>query len=417
MKNLKLISLFFVAFANISVISGMGMQEDLSAEIAKIEVACQKAKETKKSEEKENKEKEENKKLIKAINHGNIIEVQNAIKNGANVNAPDTSAGAKWTPLMTAAFRGNFPIAKLLIESGADVNASNAYGDTPLYLAANTSFELAKLLLEKGANVNGSYSNNLTPLMRASIDGKIETVKLLLANGADPKFVNKDRRDAYSYAKDPQIKQILNSERFEKEKSGIKLEEPKYVAPKQQQDEEDFLAQIMAIEAACAKSQKAQASTVSQKPQSIKPEPAKSQPVVRSEEAKINREEAENFGSEIEAIELAHQKKQEKIREAQRLISAQEEKERNERIEQARLTGAAVQKDTKPEVGSTPWSLTLELPVIQHSPEAQPRIRQEEKKQEAEGQQASEPSSGIVIEGGERPIRIVDPEDWYAPEE
>jgi len=409
MKKLKLISLSFVFFANISIISGMGsgmgmQEEDLSAEIAAIEAACQKAKETKKSEEKENKEKEENKKLIKAVNMGKIIEAENAIKNGANVNAPDTT-GAKWTPLMIASLRGNFQIAKLLIENGADVNASNAYGDTPLYLAANTSFELAKLLLEKGANVNGSYNNSLTPLMRAVIDGKLETVKLLLANGADPKFVNKDRRDAYSYAKDPQIKQLLNSERFEMEKSGlIKPEEPKQITPKQQEqkEEEDLLAQIMKIEEACAKSQKAQTSTVSQKPESIKPEPAKSQPVsARSEEAKVNREEAENFGSEIEAIELAHQKEQEKIREAQRLISAQEEKERNERLEQARLTGAAVQKDIKPEVSSTPFSLSLELPAIQRSPEAQPRIRQEEKKQEAERQQASEPSSGIVIEGGE----------------
>lgn len=56
------------------------------------------------------------------------------IKNGAKVNSKDNIYG--WSPLHKAAEAGNEKIAEILLENGADVDARNHLGNTPLYIAA-----------------------------------------------------------------------------------------------------------------------------------------------------------------------------------------------------------------------------------------------------------------------------------------
>jgi ankyrin repeat protein len=52
---------------------------------------------------------------------------------------------------------------RLLVEAGADVNAANAYGMTPLALAVDSSlFEVASYLVEHGANPNTKCSGGVT---------------------------------------------------------------------------------------------------------------------------------------------------------------------------------------------------------------------------------------------------------------
>ena len=73
---------------------------------------------------------------------------------GANVNARDIDG---WTPLHQAAENGHVEMARLLVsELGADVNARDCSGWTPLHLAAeNGHVEMARLLVsEFGAEVN-----------------------------------------------------------------------------------------------------------------------------------------------------------------------------------------------------------------------------------------------------------------------
>ena len=56
-------------------------------------------------------------------------------------------------------------------------------------------------LLENGANVNyQSENDDRMALMIASFEGHIETVKLLLANGADPDLQDNNRQAALMYA-------------------------------------------------------------------------------------------------------------------------------------------------------------------------------------------------------------------------
>jgi len=61
-----------------------------------------------------------------------------------------------WSPLIIAAFNGNFLLCKTLISLGANINQSNCNGTTPLMYALSSDvsaskFLIAKLLIEKGA--------------------------------------------------------------------------------------------------------------------------------------------------------------------------------------------------------------------------------------------------------------------------
>ena len=89
------------------------------------------------------------------------------------------------TPLHDAAEDGKIEVAKLLIESGALVDAKDNDGFTPLHIAAvNGKLESAKCLIENGANVTAKTTLQKTPLYYAAKNGEVEVAKLLIANGA-----------------------------------------------------------------------------------------------------------------------------------------------------------------------------------------------------------------------------------------
>jgi len=75
------------------------------------------------------------------------------LERGANPNALSTSDIAKVPPLGTAAFVRSAPLARVLLDSGADPNGRGEGGFTALHSAAqNEDEELARLLLERGAD-------------------------------------------------------------------------------------------------------------------------------------------------------------------------------------------------------------------------------------------------------------------------
>ncbi len=78
----------------------------------------------------------------------------------------------------------------LLIREGANVNAKDEYGRTPLMLAAqNHSVAIVELLIDKGAEVDARDNDDRTPLLHAaktaSDANAPEVVKLLIDKGAD----------------------------------------------------------------------------------------------------------------------------------------------------------------------------------------------------------------------------------------
>jgi hypothetical protein len=71
-------------------------------------------------------------------------------------------------------------MVKLLVEQGADVEGVSPDGKTALMMAAMFNrAEIAEYLIEKGANINAQDANGVTPLAAAQRMGAPETVALL----------------------------------------------------------------------------------------------------------------------------------------------------------------------------------------------------------------------------------------------
>jgi ankyrin repeat protein len=93
-----------------------------------------------------------------------------------------------YPPVGLAIFFGHGALARWLIEQGADVNAaaSNAQRVAPAHAAAATcDHETMRLLLARGADPNARQQMDYTPLHGAASRGDVEMAKLLLAHGAD----------------------------------------------------------------------------------------------------------------------------------------------------------------------------------------------------------------------------------------
>jgi len=90
------------------------------------------------------------------------------------------------TALAWAAHRNDLETAEWLLAAGADADAANDYGVTPLSLACtNANPAMVNALLQAGANPNLAQWAGETALMTCAGTGNIEAVKLLLEAGAE----------------------------------------------------------------------------------------------------------------------------------------------------------------------------------------------------------------------------------------
>ena len=99
------------------------------------------------------------------------------------------------TPLHLAV-QENADILAALVEAGADVEARNDAGQTPLHSAAFNSSRTAAMraLLHLGANVHATSNLGSTPLHIACQQGLLDGADLLLGWGGDETTLDKDRR-------------------------------------------------------------------------------------------------------------------------------------------------------------------------------------------------------------------------------
>jgi len=117
----------------------------------------------------------------------------NFIKPVANINPQINSKdNAEKTALHYAAQYNSVAVAQWLIEHGADINAENADGYTPLHYASTRfdGMEMAKLLVAYGAHV--CASNNVHEVMPCELanDYKNKEVAQYLINETRWKFFN-----------------------------------------------------------------------------------------------------------------------------------------------------------------------------------------------------------------------------------
>jgi ankyrin repeat protein/mono/diheme cytochrome c family protein len=128
--------------------------------------------------------------ILAARKPGNSRTVKLLLEHGADPNATNVLGAS---PLMAAAAAGDLDSARALIEAGADVNAKPAMdpigfawggGRTPLMWAAFRGDEaLAKLLLARGAKVD-EFTVGGSALTQAAWSGRLNVARLLVEAGA-----------------------------------------------------------------------------------------------------------------------------------------------------------------------------------------------------------------------------------------
>ena len=90
--------------------------------------------------------------LAKLVDRGDVITLRARPASGANPNTPDNSVVSGWTALMAAAFSGNVEAARILLDSGAALEAKTGFGKTAMDVAlAARKPQVAELLRSRGA--------------------------------------------------------------------------------------------------------------------------------------------------------------------------------------------------------------------------------------------------------------------------
>lgn len=156
---------------------------------------------------------EETETFFQALRNRDLPRIKEFLRNGENVSRCDAFG---WTPLQIAAGSGSFEIVKCLLEHGAKMDSAklpvffaadsgaldvvcflletfnispsclDPDGNSLLHHAAEShSPELVQFLIESGIPIDLQGSARLTALERASREGDLRTVQLLVEAGAE----------------------------------------------------------------------------------------------------------------------------------------------------------------------------------------------------------------------------------------
>ena len=145
-----------------------------------------------------NREGRNNRDLLWAAWNGQKAVVKVLLEKGADLEAKDDTGQ---TPLSMASEKGHKDVVQLLLATGqVDVDSKDKNGQTPLSMAAESGYEsVVQLLLESGqVDVDSKDKNGQTPLWMAARNGYEGVVQLLLERGQ----VNVEAEDS-EYSRTP----------------------------------------------------------------------------------------------------------------------------------------------------------------------------------------------------------------------
>ncbi|HZS48286.1 MAG TPA: ankyrin repeat domain-containing protein [Blastocatellia bacterium] len=116
--------------------------------------------------------------LVEAAFDGNLTEIREALKYGANPNGYYSSSDP---PLIAAAFEGKLDAVILLLDNGADINHIRDFQNTALNSAASEGHtDVVKVLIDRGADIcYTSFSGTAEDIARDR--GFAETANVLKA--------------------------------------------------------------------------------------------------------------------------------------------------------------------------------------------------------------------------------------------
>lgn len=106
------------------------------------------------------------------------------LEKGADIEAKDNSGR---TPLRVAVDRQQIRVVEFLIEKGAEVQTKDNNHSTPLHAAgAGGVTPIVRLLIKNGASVNAKDNSKFTPLANAALNQGNQTImKMLIDAGAN----------------------------------------------------------------------------------------------------------------------------------------------------------------------------------------------------------------------------------------
>jgi len=137
--------------------------------------------------------------LFEAARLGRTDLVGDLVKLGADANAYDARG---YTPLILAAYDGHIDTVDALIRAGADAcKPDRSQGNTAqMGVAFKGEDAIADRLLKAGCDVNARNKAGQTALMMAALFGRTHQLRSLLASGADPALADAEGRTARAVA-------------------------------------------------------------------------------------------------------------------------------------------------------------------------------------------------------------------------
>ncbi len=121
--------------------------------------------------------------LADALESGRRAQALELLAQGADVNAAQADGT---TPLHWAAYQLDVELVQQLLQRGAEATTANRYGASPLGEAVKAAnVEIVELLLHAGADAEAANGDGETALMLAARTGSAKVAKLLLDAGVD----------------------------------------------------------------------------------------------------------------------------------------------------------------------------------------------------------------------------------------